>query len=247
MPESRRRTLLAAAALAVLAAACGGGDEGNGAPKSRAPQPDTAHGGYNGTVSDAPWTPLAPGGGGTLRVAADGTVSAGSRAFEPRLPLRDAEGKEIRYRVSPPSPGARYAFVNGTAPEGTSYLYVADLRGARLIPTHVLKYGPAAWVAYAAGEPYGLLVSRQEGTVALFAVNLTDGTSRQIDLSPLARKPKTAAVDERTLRWQNGRSFTVNTVVGCNAGLEDCRGDDGRKTVRAARIDLPEMAVHPLP
>jgi hypothetical protein len=247
MPITRTRRLLALALLAALAAACGKGGDDEGAPKTRAPQPDTAHGGYAGTVSDAAWTPLAPGGSGALRIAADGTVTAGSHAFEPRLPLKDAAGSELRYRVSPPSPGARYAFVNGTAPEGTAYLYVADLRGARLIPTHVLKYGPARWVAFAAGEPYGLLVSKAEGTVALFAINLTDGTSRQIDFSPLAAKPKSAAVDEKTLQWKDGRTFTVSALVACNAGLEDCRRDDGQKTVRRAQVAVPEMAVQPLP
>ncbi|MDB4952165.1 MAG: hypothetical protein JWM27_4814 [Gemmatimonadetes bacterium] len=238
---------LTAAAVLALAAACARGGDDGGAVKSRAPEPDTARGVYPGTASAAPWTALEPGGGGGVRLAADGTVSAGGRPFEPRLPLRDAAGSAVRYRISPPSPGARYAFVEGRVPDGASYLYVADLRGARLVPTHVLKYGPTDWVAYASTQPYGLLVSRQEGTAAFFAINLTDGTSKEVDFAALARKPKTAVVDEKTLRWKDGDTFTVSADVSCNAGLEDCRRDDGARAVAHAEVDLPSMAVRPLP
>ncbi|HET6764865.1 MAG TPA: hypothetical protein VFH27_14370 [Longimicrobiaceae bacterium] len=242
-----RRWALAALCGVALTAGCAPRDADDAAPASRAPAPDTAPAPLPGTVSAGEWKALEPGAPGGITLAADGQVSAGGRAFAPRLPMKDAAGGAIRYRVSPPSPGARYAFVNGTAQGGTAMPYVADLRGARLVPTQVLKYGPAPWVAYASSQPYALLVSKQEGTTELFAVNLTDGTSRRVDLSSLAPKGRSAAADETSLRWKDGATFTLNAVIRCNPGLDDCRHDAGTTATRAVEVTLPAVEAKPLP
>jgi hypothetical protein len=243
---TRRWTTAALCALA-LVTACAPQDAADEAPTSRAPAPDSAPAPLPGTVSAAAWKALEPGAPGGISLAADGQVSAGGRPFQPRLPVKDAAGGAIRYRVSPPSPGARYAFVNGTGDGGAAMLYVADLRGARLIPTQVLKYGPAPWVAYASTQPYALLVSKQEGTTELFAINLTDGTSRRVDLAALAPTGRSAAADETSLQWKDGATFTMNALVRCNPGLDDCRGDSGGTTTRAFEVTLPAAQAKPLP
>ncbi|HET6232263.1 MAG TPA: hypothetical protein VFE05_19470 [Longimicrobiaceae bacterium] len=233
-------------ALALVAAACSPSPDKqrseDAAPQGHAPAPDTSHGGLPGTVSAATWTELKPGAAGHgLRLAPDGTLSTAAGAFAPKLQLADATGAPIAYRVSPPSPGARYAFVNGTARDGAAYLYVADLRGRKLTPTQVLKYGPAPWVAYAAEKPYALLVSKQEGTVQLFGIDLATGASHPADFARLRSGPKTAAVDESTLVWEDGDTFVVNATVACNASLEDCRKDDGKAATHKLRVEVPGL------
>jgi hypothetical protein len=250
----RRPSFRAAiAALAIAAStACGGSRDDDEQPReaeptTHAPPPDTSRGGLPGTVSAAAWTPLKPGGSGTLRLSADGVLSAGPRTFQPHLPMKDAAGGVISYHVSPPSPGAKYAFVNGTAPEGTAYVYVADLRHARLVPTQVLKYGPAPWVAYAASQPYALLASKQEGTTTLFTIDLTDGSSHPIDATAVRTRYKSRSPDPASLAWNDGQTFTLTVHAECVPSLSDCRRDDRKPFDKQVQVTLPDTVARLVP
>lgn len=242
-----RRFAAATFAVCVLASCDSPAAERTPAPATPAgtPAPDEAPSvaaPLEPNVDGDAWQALEP--GDTTRdfaLGGDGALRYAGEAFAAPLPRTDAAGEPLRYRVSPRSPGDRYAFVQGTAPAGTAYLYVADLRRRTLAPTQVLKYGPAEWVAWAGERPYAFLVSRQEGGGALFRIDLASGASEQVDFGRLAEPGRNAAVDEKSFAWIAPDRFTIDVEVGCNPSLERCADSETEREVHRVEVAVPEL------
>lgn len=202
-------------------------------------------------VTSAAWATLPVGDerdGFVLRT--DGSLAYLGRTIGYGLALRETgggdEGKEIRYKVSPIDPTGSYAIVHGVSSAGNaSRVFVARLRSGSVAETRTLRYGPADWIAYAAGTPYAIVISKQEGAGQLFRIHLPTGDSREVDLSRFGTGVNTAAADESTFAWLGTppTAFTVRVRLSCVGPPSECPVATPSPAPARARVDLATLAV----